>query len=602
MRRSFCAATIAVCVLSSLSYGTNYLVIKPTTTLAAQTANNTSAVNSFTTQSNGNLGAGNVSKESVRSLLYPGANTKIYAHLMVWFGGSNHMNVGYSSTDAAQVKRQIDDMVSRGIDGVIIDWYGSNNSEDQATQLVMAEAEKHPGFAFAIMVDKGAIQWNSCSGCSPQQALIQHLQYVEQNYFPSPAYLRIGGRPVVTNFDIDLSYAIDWNAVNASLATSPAFLFQNNSGFAHVLSSGSYAWVIPSTTDFGASYLKSFYATGTSFPGSETVGAAYKGFNDTLASWGSNRIMSQQCGQTWLQTFSLINGLYNSSKPLSSLQLVTWNDYEEGTEIESGIDNCVSLTGSVASGSLQWSVKGSESTIDHYTTYVSADGQNLMPLTDLATGSRSVNLCSYALAPGKYSMFVQAVGKPSFRNFIAGPFSYTPQCGGTTTGIDLKALPSTLTLNQGMANSTQISVIPQSTPFNSPVSLSCSGLPAGVSCSFSPAIVTPGSATGTSTLTVTSSALASSQQPPEERGKRGLAYLFTFAAGLVVVGTPGRRRVRKIFFVPAVLCLTLFCVSCGGGQSRANAFTPTSATYTLSIDGSAGSIQASVPLTITIHQ
>jgi len=180
--------------------------VVPTTTLAAQTANNTSAANSFLAQSNGNAAAGNVSKVDIHSLLYPGATTKVYAHLLLWFGGSNHMNVGYSSTDAKQIHRQITDMISRGIDGVIVDWYGPNNSIDQATKLVMTEAEAHPGFTFAIMVDQGAIKWNSCSGCSPQQALISQLQYVEQTYFPSSAYMTLAGRPVVTNFNIDLSY------------------------------------------------------------------------------------------------------------------------------------------------------------------------------------------------------------------------------------------------------------------------------------------------------------------------------------------------------------------------------------------------------------
>ncbi len=51
---------------------------------------------------------------------------------------------------------------------VIIDWYGPGNNEDAATQLVMAEAEAHPGFTFAIMIDEGAIKkWDSCSGCDP---------------------------------------------------------------------------------------------------------------------------------------------------------------------------------------------------------------------------------------------------------------------------------------------------------------------------------------------------------------------------------------------------------------------------------------------------
>src|ERR1700746_1864724 len=185
-RDVFCAAVLLLS-MTSVCVAANY--VNPTTSLATQMANNTSAANSFSKQTNGNAGAGNVSKVNVHSLLYSGATTKVYAHLMVWFGGSNHMNVGYSSNDAGQVHKQITDMISRGIDGVIIDWYGPGNNEDQATKLVMAEAETHPGFTFAIMVDQGAIQWDSCSGCSPQQALIQQLQYIEQTYFPSPAYI-----------------------------------------------------------------------------------------------------------------------------------------------------------------------------------------------------------------------------------------------------------------------------------------------------------------------------------------------------------------------------------------------------------------------------
>src|SRR5580704_11373642 len=243
MHRKYLAVAVTLLAASTLvSASLSYVI--PTTTLAAQTSNNTSAANSFATQSNGNRGAGNVSKVDVHTLLYSGTTTRVYAHLMLWFGQSNHMNVGYSSTDPAQIKSQITDMISRGITGVIIDWYGPNNSIDQATQLVMAEAENHPGFTFAIMVDQGAIEWYSCSGCSPQQALIADLQYIESTYFPSPAYMTIQGQPVVTNFNIDLSYTVDWDAANAALSTHPLFLFQNNNGFSHTLSSGSYSWVM----------------------------------------------------------------------------------------------------------------------------------------------------------------------------------------------------------------------------------------------------------------------------------------------------------------------------------------------------------------------
>ena len=399
------------------------------TNIAALTANNTSAANSFINQSNGNLGANNVSKVNVHTLLYPGATTKIFAHLMLWFGGSNHMNVGYSSVDRAQIQRQITDMISRGIDGVVIDWYGPHNSVDEATRAVMHEAERHAGFTFAIMIDAGAMG-NACSGCSSQEALTRLLQYVEKNYFVSPAYFTIKGQPVVTNFNVD-GASVDWQKANGALKTPPRFLFQDQGGFTHPMSDGSYSWVMPTTPDYGLEYLSSFYNTGLSFPRTETVGATYKGFNDALAGWGSGRAIDQQCGQTWLQTFSKINELYNSGRQLPYLQLVTWNDYEEGTELESGIDSCFSLEASISGNTLEWSISGNESTIDHYVVYSSQDGQNVTALTQTQPGTHSVDLCSLSMPSGSNSLYVQAVGKPMLANRMPAPVSYTPACGGS---------------------------------------------------------------------------------------------------------------------------------------------------------------------------
>lgn len=395
---------------------------------SAETANNTSAADSFAGQSDGNLGANNVSKLNIHSLLYPGSTTKVLAQMLLWFGQSDHMNVGYTSNDPAQVQRQITDMISRGIDGVIIDWYGPNNTIDQATQLVMHEAEKHAGFSFAIMIDTGAIG-NACSNCSPQDALTSLLQYVEKTYFPSPAYLTLQGQPVVTNFNIDGQYQVDWTKANAALHTAPRFLFQDNGGFSHPMSDGSYSWVMPQTADYGLNYLSGFYQTGKAFGNLETVGATYKGFNDSLASWGSGRYLDQQCGQTWLETFAQINSQYSQGGQLPYLQLVTWNDYEEGTEIESGIDNCFSLEASVTGSTLAWTVNGNENTIDHYSVYDVGSGGNLNQLTQTQPGTHSVDLCSLSVPSGNQQLYVQAVGKPSFANRMPAAVSYTPACG-----------------------------------------------------------------------------------------------------------------------------------------------------------------------------
>jgi hypothetical protein len=396
-------------------------------TLANETSNNTSAANTFGNQSNGNLGANNVSKVNIHSLLYPGATTKVLAQFLLWFGQSSHMNVGYSSTDPAQVQRQITDMISRGIDGVIIDWYGPNNPIDQATQLVMKEAEKHAGFTFSIMIDAGAMG-NACSGCGPQQALTQLLQYVEQHYFSSPAYLNLQGQPVVTNFNIDRQYQVDWQAANGALHTPPRFLFQDSEGFSHPMSDGSYSWVMPQISDYGMGYLSSFYDTGLAFSNLETMGATYKGFNDALAAWGSGRVMNQQCGQTWLQTFAQINSIYNTGRQLPYLQLVTWNDYEEGTEIESGIDSCFSLNASVSGNTLEWSIHGNENTVDHYSVYTGSSSASLSELTEVKPGVHSVDLCGLSVPAGSNKLYVQAVGKPSLANRMPGPVSYTASC------------------------------------------------------------------------------------------------------------------------------------------------------------------------------
>jgi len=593
MRRAKSAA-IFVLAVSVLCSAGNF--VQPNTTLKAQLVNNTSAANNFPTQSNGNLGAANISKINIRSLLYAGASTKILAHMMLWFGPSNHMNIGYSSTDANQVKRQIEDMISRGIDGVVIDWYGPNNSIDQATKLVMAEAERHQGFTFAIMVDTGAIGWNPCQSCTPQQTLIEQLQYVEQTYMPSPAYMRINGVPVVTNFGIDYSYSMDWSAVNAALSTHPTFLFQEASGFSHVLSSGSYSWVAPNTSDYGMSYLTGFYDTGFSFPAEETVGAGYKGFNDSLAAWGSNRIMNQQCGQTWLQTFSKINSLYNSGQQLPYVQLVTWNDYEEGTEIESGIDDCVSISASVSGNGLQWQITGDESTIDHYTVYISDDGQNLMSLGEEATGLNSLNLCGADVPAGNYQLFVQAVGKPSLANRITGPIAYQSTCssgtgsgGGTGPTLSFDATPKQQSIGPGKSQAFQITAAVSSGSFSKAILLSCANLPQNFNCSFAPPSLTPNGGSVSSTLTLSNLSSPSASA----RGGSSFVYalgLFPFGlSGLVFVG---HRRSRAFRHGIGILCLIIFAlglVSCGGSH-----------VYPVTVSGSSGNVQLSTVITVSV--
>ena len=592
-----------------------------------ETNNNTSAAGGFVTQSNGNLGAGSVSKLDVHSLLYPAAQTKVFAHLVLWFGQSNHMNIGYSSTDPAQVKRQISDMISRGIDGVVMVWYGPNNAIDRAAKLVMHEAETHPGFTFAIMVDNGAIRWNSCPGCNPQQALTYDLQYVEQTYFPSPAYLRVGGRPWSPTSTLTCYYTVDWNAAKAALASNPLFLFQHSRGFSHVQSDGRLLLGHRHQQRF-RNELSDQLLPAREWPhqGKQTWGASYKGFNDKLASWGLNRIMDQRCGQTWLQTFAKINSLYNSTNQLAAMQLVTWNDYEEGTEIESGIDNCVSVSAALAGNSLQWQVSGSEGTIDHYRVYVSSDGQSLMPLTDQTVGTHALDMCGYSLAAGNYKLFVQAIGKPSLKNQISAAVAYAPQCGTTsasaagasettpttppttstpppaTASIALSASPSSVTIVDGQSGSPRITVTARSVA-TGPVSLSCSNLPAAMSCTFSPAVITPGSKAATSVLRISVVRPAHRPERTPRPPRRGALVGFGLGmVGVLVLGQVDRKRLLRGLALSSLIACALLVSSCagipGGAESSAE-IVPGS--YSIKVVATSATTQASTVAKITIR-
>jgi hypothetical protein len=413
-----------------------------TTTLQAETGNNTSAADSFARQSNGNVGAGNVSKLPLRSLLPNGSNTKMYVTWLGWFGRQDHMSVGYNSDDAGQIHRQVEDMLSRGVDGAIAAWYGAaNTSIDTATKLLKTEAEAHAGqFEFAIMEDTGALGSAAiANGCDVTDQLISDLTYVASQYESSPAYLRMNNRPVVFFFFVD-AYYIDWNRVISSIPGNPLLIFQGPDGLTRKLSDGGFSWVlINSNNPFDPELAPqdNFYKAAQQAHGRLVFGSVYKGFNDTQATWGTNRVIQQQCGQTWMQTFSEAGKFYSSGNQLPAMQIATWNDYEEGTAIEPGIDNCVYLTPSQSGTTIKWDVNGGdESTIDHYTVFTSTDGTNLSKASDVPAGTHTFDLSQLNLSPGTYFVYVKAIGKPSFQNKMSPAIAWHP--GDQPPGIQLK--------------------------------------------------------------------------------------------------------------------------------------------------------------------
>jgi hypothetical protein len=369
---------------------------------------------------------------SLQTLLPPGSNTKIYVTLMGWFGKPDHMDVGYLSDDPAQIHRQVEDMISRGVQGAIMPWYGQADTViDTATQLLRNEAESDGGqFVFAVRENEAALASAAiANGCDVTDQLIADLTYINSQYESSPAYMRMNGRPVVFFFSVD-AYYIDWSRVISSIPGNPLLIFEGTNGLTRTLSDGGFSWVDINTNnpfDPELAAQDSFYEAAQQAPGRLAFGAMYKGFNDTLASWGTNRVIQQQCGQTWLETFNEVGKYYSGSNQLPGVQIATWNDYEEGTAIEPGIDNCVYLTPSQSGTTIEWGVNGGEeSTIDHYTVYISTDGVNLSKLMDAPVGTHAIDLSQWSLSPAAYFVYVEAIGKPSIQNKMSAAIAYVP--------------------------------------------------------------------------------------------------------------------------------------------------------------------------------
>ncbi len=72
------------------------------------------------------------------------------------------------------------------------------------------------------------------------------------------------------------------------------------------------------------------------------------------------------------------------------------------------------------------------------------DGQNLMAMGNVNVGVESVNLCSFPIPNGSYTLYVQAVGKPSMTNQLSGPVPISHQVASAVGSTGTAAADRTL--------------------------------------------------------------------------------------------------------------------------------------------------------------
>jgi len=165
--------------------------------------------------------------------------------------------------------------------------------------------------------------------------------------------------------------------------------------------------------------------------------------------------------------------------------------------------------------------------------------------------------------------------------------------------FSVAASPASFTVTAGQSGTTSISVTPAN-GFNSAISFACSGLPAGASCTFSPATVTLSGSSASTTLTIATSATAALS-----RNQRSLLPIAAFALTFLWLSFPNRRS-RRMFVLLAISAAGLSLLSaCGGGGSGSGSAGggggSKPATSTITITASSGSLQHTATISLTVN-
>ena len=412
--------------------------------------------------------AGHVSNLSVKQLMYPGWTGRVICEYQPWFGLSSHKNVGYNENNSATVAAQDSFMITEGCDINLIDFYGAldpNQSFNLATtNALFTDLNGRSGFPlkFGIMEDKGALisscptsnQTESATVTCLENALIKEMDYINTHYANSGVYFTDAGQPVIFTFIpppvwpilTSTDWSTIWSTVKAHTDTYSAafkYTFEFGSFSSASYDNGRYGWPQPpaysstqqfwwgSSTSSSPTYLDTLYSAGLNHPSQLTIGVLYKGFDDNNASWGGNRVVAEECGQVLLKTASEISKYFGGSNPqIPYVQVATWNDYEEGTAIEDGIDNCYMVNASLSGSQLTWSLAASDSTyaspstIHHFNVYFADAAGNLYSAaSNLPVTTTSFDL-STIVPSGTWSVYVEMVGQPLIINRMSNALTY----------------------------------------------------------------------------------------------------------------------------------------------------------------------------------
>jgi len=255
----------------------------------------------------------------------------------------------YDSSDPVVIEYHVLLMKLTGVDGVIVDWYGSADFLDyglnnQATLKLFQFARK-AGLKFAICYEDQTIQHMLDAGYLKPGDDIWHAQqemlYLQTNFFSAASYQRFKGRPVLLNFGPQHFMASsNWEEIFSVLQPTnhPAFFTEDNQLPTGL---GAFNWPpmwlsqAPGTGGVLSAaalkgYLADFNQKASAWPA--FISSAFPRFHDIYQRAGVRNYwgyLGDRHGDTLRETLTC--GMTNAS---AMVQIVTWNDFGEGSMVE----------------------------------------------------------------------------------------------------------------------------------------------------------------------------------------------------------------------------------------------------------------------------
>jgi hypothetical protein len=245
----------------------------------------------------------------------------------------------YDSADPDVLEYHTLLMKVAGIDGVVADWYGSEDFNDYAVihrrTSALFDSLRRRGLKFAVCYEDRVLRAMAERGkWTPAQAVEHgkiHMRFCEENWFLDPGYVMMGGKPLLMVFGPDYLKPTQWEAILSGMQRPPTFLTLHERRPPAV---GSFAWPPMWAAKDGVLDATGLDAYLDRFAGQDgqKVPCAFPGFHDIYKEAGtqpSHGYLDPRKGGTFRHTLDRALG---SGSPV--VQVATWNDFGEGTCIE----------------------------------------------------------------------------------------------------------------------------------------------------------------------------------------------------------------------------------------------------------------------------